>query len=258
MNVMLPAGIRPYDREETTLSDPQLLGARQRLNDLMDGMIKELYANIPYGSHLNSSEEINTEYYRRFTVEIILRLRLKRVIDGLTIHYFAKNNPRLAKKWCSYTEDEMLHDGLFLSDLERMGMSRDEVYGTAPLLSTKLLQGYFYYGLEHEGVPLASLASSYFIEYTSSKTQHAWLTNVEKSLGAATVKGSMSHVDHDADDDHSAFVWDVLRTFIKKPEDVDRIEAHIHNVYHLFMMFFKELHAAVIQRNMKPFTGVYS
>ena len=253
----LPAGIRPYERESATPSNVDLPAARQRIDALLDGMISEFYDKIPFASHLGSASQVNVEYYKRFTVEIILRLRMKRVIDGLTIHYLAKNNPRLAKKWCHYTEDEMLHDGLFLSDLERLGMTREQVYGTEPFFATKLLQGYFYYGLEHEGMPLASLSSSYFLEYTASRTQELWLDNIEQSLGEGAVKGSRSHVDHDEEDDHTAFVWDVLSAFITTEDDVKRIEGHLRGVYHLFMMFFVELHAATVEKIDDAFRTVY-
>jgi hypothetical protein len=252
----LPFGIRPVEPGATP-PNPVADAARPRIDALLDGMIEQFYTKIPYARHLGSAETVNVEYYKRFTVEIILRLRLKRVIDGLTIHYFTKTNPKLAKKWCQYTEDEMLHDGLFLADLERLGMTRQQVYETEPLFATKLLQGYFYYGLEHEGVPLASLSSSYFIEYTSARTQEKWLSNVERSVGTAAVKGSLAHVTHDDDDKHIDFVWEVLSTFIKTEDDVERIMNHLRGVYHLFMMFFVELHNQVVAKQPEPFASVY-
>jgi hypothetical protein len=252
----LPFGVYPGARgtaPRNELAD----AARGKIDAMLDAMIRDFYDNIPYAQHLGKAEEVNLEYYKRFTVEIILRLRMKRVIDGLTIHYFTKTNPKLAKRWCHYAEDEMLHDGLFLADLERVGMSRQEVYETEPLFATKLLQGYFYYGLEHEGIPLASLSSSYFIEYTASRTQEKWLDNIERSIGPDGVKGSRAHVDHDDADDHVGFVWEVLSSFIKTEADIDRVIIHLRGVYHLFMMFFVELHGQVVMKAPEPFASVY-
>jgi hypothetical protein len=231
---------------------------RARIDRMIDNLIGEFYERIPSANHLRSAERINEEYYKRYTVEIILRLRMKRTIDALAIHYFTKRDPRLAKKWCQYAEDEMLHDAMFFADLERLGMTREEVYKTEPFLATKLLQGYFYYGLEHEGAPLANISSSYFIEYISDRTQRKWLANVEKSLGKDAVKGSRAHTEHDEEDDHLSFVWDVLSSFIKTKADEEKIVDHIKNVYHLFMMFFIELHNAVIEKKKEPFESVYA
>ena len=178
---------------------------------------------------------------------------MKRVIDGLTITYFTKTDPFLAAKWCDYAQDEMLHDAMFFADLKRLGMTKEEVYQTEPMFATKLLQGYFYYGLEHEGRPLASLCSSYFIEYASDRTQGEWLQNVARSLGKEATKGSHAHVAHDEEDDHSDFVWDVLSSFVETEEDIVLMENHIRNVHRLFVMFFHELHAEVITGSSKPF-----
>jgi hypothetical protein len=220
---------------------------KQRVDAHLDHLVDRFYREVPYGDHLARGKNINLEYYKRHVVEIILRLRMKRTIDALTIHYFTKHNPVLAKKWCSYTEDEMLHDAMFIKDLERLGMSREEVYGHSPLFSTKLLQGYFYYGLEHEGMPLASLASSYFIEYTSVRTQPQWIDNVERQLGAGSAKGQRSHVSHDLDDDHTYFVWNVLMTLVKTKADEERFIGHIDNVWRLFCTFFTELYHATVK-----------
>jgi hypothetical protein len=235
-------------------TDPQF---RSRVDAMLNEMISDFYRNVPYADHLKSAKQVNAEYFKRFTTEIILRLRMKRTIDALTIHYFTKHDPKLAKKWSHYTEDEMLHDSMFLADLKRLGMSSEEVYSTEPLFATKLLQGYFYYGLEHEGIPLASLSSSYFIEYTSGRTQEAWLGNVGESLGGEAVKGSRAHVSHDDEDDHVTFVWEVLSTFIKTPADEEKVLSHLRNIYHLFAMFFIELYNLVVKNKSEAFAGVY-
>lgn len=215
---------------------------RKRVDKFIADRVNKFLTTVPGASHQKDAKDINLEYYKRNLIEIILRLRMKRTIDGLTIHYFTKSDPRLAKRWCEYTGDEMLHDSMFASDLKKIGVSSDEIYSTEPLLSTKLLQGYFYYGLEHEGRPLASLCSSYFIESASEKTQPDIIENVEKVMGKDYVRGQRAHVDHDDDDDHVDFVWDVLVKTANLPEDEDKILSHIDNVYKLFVMYYEELY----------------
>ncbi|NUT53637.1 MAG: hypothetical protein HOV94_41070 [Saccharothrix sp.] len=214
---------------------------------MLRDMVERFYREVEGGDHLYRAKDINLDYYKRHTIEIILRLRMKRWIDALTIHYFTKHNPVLAKKWAAYTEDEMLHDSMFAKDLERVGVSKEEIYSTEPLFTTKLLQGYFYYGLEHEGRPLASLASSYFIENVSLMTQPKWIENIEDVLGSGMAKGQQAHVDHDLEDDHSDFVWDVLMSFVESEDDKRRIVDHITNVYRLFCAFYLELYQRTVK-----------
>lgn len=213
---------------------------RAQVDSLIDSRI-ERFKSIPGVQQQLDADTINLPYYKRNLIEIILRLRMKRTIDALTIHYFTRHAPRLAKRWSEYTADEMLHDELFAADLALVGVGREEIYGTEPLLATRLLQGYFYYGLEHEGLPLASLCSSYFIETASLKTQPAIIANVERLLGAQFVKGQRAHVAHDEHDNHTDLVWDVLTQTARLPHDAQRILDHVANVYSLFEMYYREL-----------------
>lgn len=214
---------------------------RDQVHEYLGTLIDRFYKDVPYTAKFLQPDNICLDYYKRYTIEIILRLRLKRTIDALTIHYFTKCDPIRAKQWAAYSEDEMLHDVLFARDLEALGVTRDEIYATEPYLSTKLLQGYFYYGLEHEGRPLASLCSSYFIEYTTQKTQGQWLDAVARVHGNECVRGARAHLHHDEDESHVDFVWDVLSSLIKSKEDEAQVLKHCDHVYTLFALFFTEL-----------------
>jgi hypothetical protein len=233
------------DKDSKEVAKPAL---REKVDGLLADLLRQAYESVDGINHLATAEEINPEYYKRHIIEIILRLRMKRWIDALTIHYFAKHNPVLAKKWANYTEDEMLHDRMFVTDLRQFGLSLEQVYEYEPMFSTKLLQGYFYYGLEHEGRPLASLCSSYYIEKMSLMTQPKWLENVEKRMGAGAAKGQLAHVHHDLEDSHEDFVWKVLETFVDDERDEQKIIGHFRNVHRLFCAFYTELYEQTIAR----------
>jgi hypothetical protein len=233
---------------DSDLRGDKLPRLRARVDRTLGQLHEEFYRTVDGAGHLGKAENIDREYYKRHVIEIILRLRMKRWIDALTIHYFTKHEPFLAKKWAQYTEDEMLHDRMFVKDLEHMGITLEDVYREKPMFSTKLLQGYFYYGLEHEGRPLASLCSSYFIEKMSQVTQPGWLENIEKRLGKDSARGQIAHVNHDKEDDHVSFVWNVIATFVKTEADEEEVVAHIQNVYKLFAAFYTELYHTTIAR----------
>lgn len=227
---------------------------RKRTDQLLDAMIKDYYESAPFGSHLKSSDEINIEYYKRHTIEIILRLRMKRTCDALAIRYFTKKDPIRAKQWSHYADDEMLHDTQFFAkDLEQLGVSLEEIYATEPLFTTKLLTGYYQWGLEFEESPLVLITSVYFVEYTTAKTQPSWLDNVEQSLGKKGVRGARGHVNLDVNDSHDDFVWSVLASLIKTPEDEQRMLEHMRNIGKLWVAFFVELyHLTVNKDESKP------
>ena len=219
---------------------------RAELNTLLDQQIERLYEEVPYAAHHLRDTDINVDHYRRHTIETILRLRMKRTIDALTIHWFTKRDRKMAERWSVYTADEMLHDDLFARDLKAIGVPREEIYSTEPLFATQLLQGYFYYGIEQEGRPLASLTSSYFIEYFTDATQGQWVENLEEALGKEKVSGMRAHVNHDVKDNHLDFVWNVVSSLIETEDDAAALLRHADRVYRLICMYFVELYETTV------------
>lgn len=215
---------------------------RERVNEKLDNYIKQFYEQVPHAQHFLSSPDVDMPYYKRHTIETILRIRRKRTIDAHTIRYFTLHNPVAAKEWAEYTDDEMLHDRLFLADLAKVGVDADAVYSTDPTLATKLLNGYFLYSLEFEGTPLAAVASSYFLEYTTRITQPDWLDNLETTLGKDNVKGARAHVNYDINEDHTGDVWNTLMTLVSDDQDENRLLKHFDNLYTLFAMYFREVY----------------
>jgi hypothetical protein len=213
---------------------------RAKVDALLDSMIESFYKSVPAARHLASSDQVDMEMFKRHTVETILRIRLARIADSKALFLFTKSDPVAAHKWAKYTEEEMLHDRLFLKDLKNVGMEEAAVYGTDPLLATKLLQGYLYYTLEHEG-PRGLITKSYFVEYTTRKTQGAWNENIKRSLGDKVVRGAEAHLNYDVDEDHSTDVWNVLMSLVKGPEDEQRVLYHLNVYYGLFCAYFNEL-----------------
>jgi len=219
---------------------------RAAVDAYLDACIADFYQNIPFGTHQLESADINLGYYKRHNIETILRLRRKRTIDALAIRYFTKTNPVLAKAWAHYTDDEMLHDTLFAADLAKVGVAKDEIYSTEPMLSTKLLTGYLQYGIEFEGTPLALIASVYFVEYTTTRTQPRWLDNLEKALGRDKVKGQRAHVGTDLNDHHDDFVWHVLEWLVPTAVAQDRVMLHLEDICRLWQMYFMELYTMTV------------
>ncbi len=230
----------------TTTTKPEL---RAAVDAYLDACIEDFYKNIPFATHQLNSTEVNLDYYRRHNVETILRLRRKRTIDALALQYFTKVDPVAAKAWAHYTEDEMLHDVLFAADLAKVGVEKEQIYSTDPMLSTKLLTGYLQYGLEYEGTPLALITSVYFVEYTTTRTQPKWLDNLEKVLGKEQIKGQRAHVGTDLNDHHDDFVWHVLESLLMTPELEQKVLKHMEDIARLWQLYFVELYTLTIDPN---------
>jgi len=198
------------------------------------------YEVSPAARYLASSSSIDKTLFARHTIETILRIRLARVADSKVLHHFARTNPFAAQRWCKYTADEMLQDRLFLQDLRHLGVSEETVSGTDSLLATKLLQGYLYYTMEHEG-PRGVVCKAYFIEYAGRKTLAVWNGNVRQVLGEHAIQGAEAHLDSAREEDHSAEIWNVLMSVVKTPEEEARVHYHLEVYFGLFVAYFNEL-----------------
>ncbi len=214
----------------------------QKINSLLE----IFYKTVTYADHLATGKEINKEYFIRHTVETILRIRLARVADAQVLDYLTINDPVSAAKWAQYTADEMLHDKLFLKDLKKFSIGKKAIYATEPLFATKLLQGFLYYTIKHEGA-IGLLSKAYFLEYASYKTQPIWNKNIEMNMGREYVQGANNHISIDEKEDHSEFVWNVLKRQINNKKDEEKVMQNIGIFYSLFAMYFEELYSVVLK-----------
>lgn len=220
-------------------------GFRARVDEQLDGLVARFGREIPSIRRLLDPATFDLEYYKRHNIETILRIRLKRTCDAYMIRYFTKHDAVRAKAWAHYTDDEMLHDTLFARDLEAVGASHADIYGTEPFLATKMMMGYFLYDFEYADPPLALLASVYLMEYTSVQMQPLWLDALAKVLGEEKIRGARAHVNTDMDGDHADFVWHVLVSLARTQKDEARVHEHIEAVYRLYRLYFEELERAL-------------
>lgn len=228
------------------ITEEQRYRLRKDIDAKLETYIENVYKTIPYANHQKESKDIDKEYYKRHSIETPIRIKLKRTVDALVIHYFTKHNPQAAKDWARYTDEEMLHGQMFAKDIERMwGLSFDEVMAHRPLLSTQLLNGYFYFHLEYEW-PMAAIASAYFLEYVTAKTQPVWLDNLEERLGKEATQGARAHVTLDLEEDHDDFVWNTLMYTVNNLSDAERLKEHIDNIYGLFSAYLYEIYQTTV------------
>ncbi len=226
---------------------------RNEIDALLNSLLEAFYEKVTFGTHFRDSSQISREYYIRHTIETILRIRLARIADAKVLNVLTRINPIAAKRWANYSQEEMLHDKLFLDDLKRLDEGAAEnAYKNKPLLSTKLLQGFVYYTIEHES-PLGILSKSYFLEYITAKTQREWIENTAKSIGSNNQKGALAHVGIDTHKDHAKDVWDVLMMFVETDEDKNDVKSYMRIYASLFGAYFEELHS-ITQKNSSEFT----
>ncbi|SKC86076.1 hypothetical protein SAMN05445504_4676 [Burkholderia sp. CF099] len=213
---------------------------RAEIDSIIDRQIDNWYETVPYAAHLEG-KTVDSEYYRRHLIETAWRIRLLRVSESKALAEIAKRSPEAAQIWANYEREEMLHDELFIQDLARAGVTREQFLATEPYLSTKLLTGFFSYLLDHEG-PLGVVSYSYLVEYVNVKLEPNKLQAMKDSIGEANISGQISHSHTDINDDHPGEVWQAIRYLIRSDDDVQNLKRYLAEHQTVLALYFKELH----------------
>ncbi|QCP55040.1 iron-containing redox enzyme family protein [Trinickia violacea] len=245
MNRVKNCGIQ-HPQPFFSLSDGDAV--RGRLDRYLDGKMAEWAATVPYANHLES-KNLNSRWYRRHTMEHVWRIRLSRVAHCRALQAIAKVSPEAAQLYGEYQAEEMNHDVLFMQDCKALGVTEDELLNTEPFLATRLLQGFFYFICEHED-PIGVVASSYLVEYTTSKLTPRQIHSMKESLGEEKIKGQLAHINTDVGDDHAGEMWRILRYLITCEADVEKVLRYFDDIQNILAMYFKELYEATVEEKL--------
>ena len=238
-----------YSDRTPFLSAAVSVGLRGEIDQIIDLQIEQWYETVPQAAHLEG-KDVNSLYYKRHLIETAWRIRLLRVAEAKALVEIAKVSPVAAQIWAQYEQEEMLHDDLFIQDLERVGVNRQEFLATEPYLSTKLLTGFFSYLLDHEG-PLGVVAYSYLVEYVNVKLEPRKLQAFKVSVGEAMIVGQISHSHTDINDDHPGEVWSALRLLIKGEQDIAALKGYLAEHQRILAMYFSELYIDTLAKPQK-------
>lgn len=228
-----------YGNRKPFLNAAAAVELRAEMDQQIDAQVVEWYANVPAAAHLES-KNVDSAYYKRNLIETAWRIRLLRVAEAKALTEIAKQSPEAAQIWANYEQEEMLHDELFIQDLAKVGVSREEFLATEPYLTTKLLAGYFSYLLDHEG-PLGVVAYSYLVEYVNVKLEPRKLVALKESIGEQNIGGQISHSHTDINDDHPGEVWAAVRHLIRDEQDIEAFRKYLQEHQTVLALYFKEL-----------------
>ncbi|MEU9999647.1 hypothetical protein ACGFYP_17905 [Streptomyces sp. NPDC048370] len=238
-----------YGDSTTFLNAAASAELRAQVDQQIDQQVLEWYANVPEAAHLEG-KNVDSDYYKRHLIETAWRIRLLRVAEAKALVEIAKRSPEAAQVWANYEQEEMLHDELFITDLAKVGVSREQFLATEPYLSTKLLTGYFSYLLDHEG-PLGVVAYSYLVEYVNVKLEPRKLEALKGSVGEGKIGGQISHSHTDINDDHPGEVWAAVRHLLHDEDDVAAFKRYLREHQSLLAQYFEELYLDTIAKAEK-------
>jgi hypothetical protein len=221
---------------------------RQRCDAMLDRLVADFYRSYAPARKLLDPSFFSREFFVRSTIENVLRIDLMRAVNPLVCNVVAASDPVLCKQWGLYAADEGLHGRMFARDLHAVGVADEEIYATPPLFSTELLSGWLRHTLE-QGDALAVLASAYYVESMSDKTQPAWLDNIERHIGEQCTRGSRAHLSLDEKESHVDLAWNMCMRMVKTPEEEKRFLSHVLKLHSLLTAYVVEILELTVERH---------
>lgn len=214
---------------------------RERLEKVAQDAMEDLFTRVPKAREFHAGEWIDKEYYQRHLMETVLRIRLNNEVDAYGLYKIGYKDNRLGATLAQYLAEEYGHEDLFIRDIARFGVSREELDATSVFPSTEKLIGYLYFGINQHG-PLPTMVWNWFVEWYSDRFNGVITQHAADTYGAQMVRGSSAHIQYDESHDHDDLMWTAVERAINGWGDYETAERYLVNFVDLIGDYFTELH----------------
>ena len=212
--------------------------------------MEALFDSVPYTKEFHLGKVTDREYYKRHLLEAVIRIGLNNDVDTYCLHKIVSNNISVAKKLLDYLNEEYGHDAMISKDLERFGISQDDIANAVPLFSTKLLIAFMYYEIDKEGA-MPTVVWNWFVEWYSHRYNMIITERAEQEFGNHTVRNSLAHLKIDEEMTHEDDMTSALCLLIRDRADLERAKQYLGSFIQLIGMYFQELYNVTIGSSLQ-------
>jgi hypothetical protein len=218
---------------------------REQLEEVTAAQMELLFERVPGEREFHEGKWIDRQYYQRHLLETILRIRLNNEVDAYGLYKIGYKDNKLAATLARYLAEEYGHEGMFLRDLERFGLSKAEVDAVRVFPSTEKLIGYLYFAINQHG-PLPTMVWNWFVEWYSDRYNGVITDHAAEVYGAEMVRGSHAHIAYDESHDHDDLMWSAVERAINGWGDYATAENYLVNFIALIGDYFRELYESTV------------
>lgn len=217
------------------------LDNRKHLESVAKEEMEKMFASVPKAGEFHTGPWIDREYYRRHLIETVLRIRLNNEVDAYALYKIGSKDNNLAAVLAQYLAEEYGHEGLFIRDIGKFGLSHADLDKMEPFNATEKLIGYLYYSINRDG-PLPTMIWNWFVEWYSDQYNKGITQKAAAAFGDEKVKGSLGHIEYDESHNHDDLMWNAVERAINGWGDMERAENYLRNFVRLIGEYFGELH----------------
>lgn len=218
---------------------------REDMEKIAQNQMERLFERAPKAREFHAATWTDKDYYVRHLIETVLRIRLNNEVDAYGLYKVGYKDNRLAAILAQYLSEENNHEGMFLRDLRKFGLSKEDVDAIRPLPSTEYLMGYMYYSINNDG-PLPTAIWNWFVEWYSDRYNPQITKYAVEVYGADMVRGSNAHIEYDESHNHDDLMWSVVERAVKGWGTFADAERYLVNFIDLIELYFTELHAETV------------
>lgn len=218
---------------------------REQLEKVTAARMELLFERVPRAREFHEGKWTDREYYQRHLLETILRIRLNNEVDAYGLYKIGYRDNKLAATLARYLAEEYGHEGMFLRDLERFGLTKEQVDEVRVFPSTEKLIGYLYFAINQHG-PLPTMVWNWFVEWYSDRYNGVITDHAAEVYGSEMVRGSHAHIAYDESHDHDDLMWSAVERAIRGWGDYETAENYLVNFVDLIGDYFRELHESTV------------
>ena len=180
-------------------------------------------------------------------METVLRIRLNNEVDAFALYKVGFRDNNIAQILAHYLAEEYGHEGLFLRDIEKFGLTEAQVNAIQPFHSTDKLIGFIYLSIGRDG-PLPTMVWNWLVEWYSDRYNKTITVAAAQAFGHDLVKGSLGHIQYDESHNHDDLMWSAVQHAIDNWGGIEKAESYLRNFVALIGEYFDELRQATVPR----------
>ncbi|GAA2419853.1 iron-containing redox enzyme family protein [Streptomyces mauvecolor] len=218
---------------------------RARLEALAEELLEKQFQRVPKLRELHKGEWIDRDYYIRHITETVLRIRLNNEVDSYALYKVGSQDDSLAAKLAKYLAEEFGHENMFTRDLEKFGLTIEQLNATPVFPSTAKLMGYLRLEADRSG-PAPTTIWDWFVEWYSDRYNPVITEKAATAFGKEYVHGTRAHIAFDESHDHDELMFRTVARAVEKFSSPEQAEVYLTVFIDLIGDYFAELYESTV------------
>jgi hypothetical protein len=218
---------------------------RETLEARAAKLMERQFDRVPNLREFHEGTWTDREFYKRHMIEAVLRIRMCNVADAYALYKASYGDYRLASKLATYLAEEIGHEGMFVRDLERLGVSLADIDSTAPFPATAKVMGYIKLQTDLRG-PAPAALWDWYLEWYSDRYIPAITEAASREFGSDTTKGASGHLDVDDEHGHDELMFETTARAVELYGDTDSAYADLEMYFDLAGEYYEQLYEATV------------